>query len=80
MEPENINCSINTLCRLWWVLTVKNSYRNFTQTPVGTRDDNILCLRYYRQQSYGANITLKLQCALRVSATSPQSPLQDQVL
>lgn len=34
MEPENINCSISTVCRLWWVLTVKNSYKNITQTPV----------------------------------------------
>lgn len=45
MEPEDINCSISTACRLWWVLTAKNSYKNITQTAVGTRGDNVLCIK-----------------------------------
>lgn len=44
-EPENINYSINTMCRLWWVLTVKNNYKNITQTPVGARGNNILHIK-----------------------------------
>lgn len=70
-EPENINYSINTMCGLWWVLTVENSYRNITGTPVSAGGTNVLL---YKSTPGNKAAERTLQMCKTASSVPPEHP------